>query len=115
MIPELGIIEGFFGKHGAGKSVARWSALFSRMATASICMRPGRRFPAASLAGAPSGDELGEIASFAAFCRERGVRFGIGLSPFELHAAPGEEWRGILRAKWTAWPRSVSTISPSVR
>jgi hypothetical protein len=100
MIPELGIIEGFFGKPWSWEERREVVSalqphgydfyLYAPKADAFLRRRWQEHHP---------GDELGEIASFAAFCRERGVRFGIGLSPFELHAAPGEEWRGILRAK----------------
>jgi hypothetical protein len=100
VIPELGIIEGFFGQP--------WSW-------------EGRRAVVATLAPhgygfflyAPKADpflrrrwhephpetELVEIADFAAFCRRTGVRFGIGLTPFELHLAPAAGWPALVQAK----------------
>ncbi len=85
MIPELGIIEGFYGK------AWEWDA---RKATVSFLAPYGYRF----YMYAPKADVFlrrrwqeshpeqyaAELKSFAAFCRGHGVRFGIGLSPYEL-------------------------------
>ena len=100
MSPELGIIEGFFGRPW------RWDE--RRTAVRTLAPHGYRFFLYAPKADAwlrrqwqePHPDaEFQEIAAFAAFCRDAGVRFGIGLSPFELHAAPGEQWREMIRAK----------------
>jgi hyaluronoglucosaminidase len=100
VIPELGIIEGFFGRP--------WSWEERRHAVRTLAPRSYRFYLYAPKADAylrrqwqephPAA-ELDEIAAFAAFCREAGVRFGIGLSPFELHAAPGEHWREMIDVK----------------
>ena len=100
MIPELGIIEGFFGKPwswqerrdvvGALQPHGYRFYLFAPKADALLRRRWQEPHPEA---------ELAQIAEFAASCRDRGVRFGIGLTPFELHLAPGGEWRSLIRAK----------------
>ncbi len=100
MIPELGLIEGFFGRPwGWDERRAAVSALaphhyrfylYAPKADAFLRRRWQEPHPAA---------ELDAIAAFAAHCRAEGVRFGIGLSPFELHAAPDEDWQGSIRAK----------------
>jgi hypothetical protein len=85
MMPELGIIEGFYGKPWS------WDA---RMETVSFLAPYGYRF----YLYAPKADpylrrkwqephprHLAEsIATLAARCTGSGVRFGIGLSPYEL-------------------------------
>jgi hypothetical protein len=98
--PELGIIEGFFGRPWS------WQERCDVVAT----LQPhGYRF----YLYAPKADgflrrrwrevhperELAEITDFADFCRGQGVRFGIGLTPFELHLAPGEHVREAVHAK----------------
>jgi hypothetical protein len=98
--PELGIIEGFFGKPwswderreviGALRPHGYSFYLYAPKADAFLRRRWQEPHP---------DHELGDIAAFASFCRDLGVRFGIGLSPFELHAAPGGEWREPIRAK----------------
>ncbi len=100
MIPELGIIEGFFGRP--------WSWDERRDVVRTLQPHGYRFFLYAPKADAflrqrwqePHPErELEEIATFASFCRELGVRFGIGLSPFELHLAPGEHWREMIEGK----------------
>ncbi len=85
MRPELGIIEGFYGKPWD------WKA---REETVSFLAPYGYRF----YMYAPKADAFlrrkwqqlhsdsfgAELKSFAKHCRETGVRFGVGLSPFEL-------------------------------
>ncbi len=43
--------------------------------------------------------ELAELAALRDLCRAEGVRFGIGLSPFELHLHPERGWQDRLAAK----------------
>jgi hyaluronoglucosaminidase len=100
VIPELGIIEGFFGRPwswDARRHAVRTLAphhyrfyLYAPKADAYLRRRWQEPHPAA---------EQGELAAFAAFCRDAGVRFGIGLSPFELHVASGEHWQEMIEAK----------------
>ncbi|HEX8442916.1 MAG TPA: beta-N-acetylglucosaminidase domain-containing protein [Allosphingosinicella sp.] len=100
MIPELGIIEGFFGPP--------WSWEERRTVVAALQPHGYRFYLYAPKADAflrrrwqePHPDaELAEIATFAAFCRQAGVRFGVGLTPFELHLEPGGKLRHLIRAK----------------
>jgi hypothetical protein len=100
MIPELGLIEGFFGRPWS------WS---DRAAAVRFLAPHGYRF----YLYAPKADaclrrrwqephpeaELAHLAAFREICRAEGVRFGIGLSPFELHLHPGRDWQDKLAAK----------------
>lgn len=85
MTPELGIIEGFFGRpYGWDERAAMVRALgpagygfylYAPKADAHLRRRWREPYPDAGLAA---------LAGFAATCREVGVRFGVGLSPYEL-------------------------------
>ena len=97
---ELGLIEGFFGRP--------WSWADRRDAVHFL-----RPHGYASYLYAPKADpwlrrrwqephpeaELAELAAFRDACRASGVRFGIGLSPFELHLHPERGWQERLAAK----------------
>jgi hyaluronoglucosaminidase len=101
-IPELGIIEGFYGKPWS------WEA---RAATVSFLAPVGYRF----YMYAPKGDawlrrrwqeahspEVAEsLADLAAHCRGAGVRFGVGLSPYEIWLDFGGAARDALARKLT--------------
>ena len=102
-IPELGLIEGFFGRP--------WSWAERREAVRFL--RPhGYCF----YLYAPKADpwlrrrwqephpeaELAQLAAFREICRANDVRFGIGLSPFELHLHPDRGWQELLSAKLAA-------------
>jgi hypothetical protein len=100
MIPELGIVEGFFGKP--------WSWPERRDVLRALQPHGYRFYLYAPKADAflrrrwqePHPETVqADIAEFASFCRDLGVRFGIGLTPFELHLASGGEWRTMMRAK----------------
>lgn len=100
MTPELGLIEGFFGK--------AWSWI-DRAAAVRFLAPHGYLF----YLYAPKGDaylrrrwqepypeaDLADLATFREICRGEGVRFGIGLSPFELHLRPERGWQDVLSAK----------------
>lgn len=100
MTPPLGIIEGFFGRP--------WS--WNERAAAVGFLRPhGYTF----YLYAPKADpylrrrwqephpaaELEKLAEFRDVCRAQDVRFGIGLSPFELHLHQGRGWQEVLAAR----------------
>jgi hypothetical protein len=100
VIPELGLIEGFFGRP--------WS--WPERAEAISYLAPHNyRF----YLYAPKADaflrrqwqalhpdrEMEALGQLAAHCRTQGVRFGIGLSPFELHLAPDRGWQDVLARK----------------
>ena len=100
MTPELGLIEGFFGlpwsweerrdavdflaPHGFG------FYLYAPKADAFLRKRWQEPHPER---------EMEALAAMRAQCRAAGVRFGLGLSPFELHRRDGEGWRAPLAAK----------------
>ncbi|WP_395614242.1 beta-N-acetylglucosaminidase domain-containing protein [Allosphingosinicella sp.] len=100
MTPALGIIEGFFGRP--------WS--WAERAAAVRFLRPhGYTF----YLYAPKADpwlrrrwqephpaaEMEKLAEFRDICRAHNVRFGIGLSPFELQLEPGRGWQEVLAAR----------------
>jgi hypothetical protein len=98
--PELGLIEGFFGLPWT------WQ---ERRETISFLAPHGYGF----YFYAPKADaflrkkwqephpeaEMEALAALRAHCRAEGVRFGLGLSPFELHLHAGEDWKKPLGAK----------------
>ncbi len=100
MIPELGIIEGFFGRPWSWRE---------RSETVRYLRPHNYRF----YLYAPKADpflrrrwqelhpdsEMAQLAAFAAECRAIAVRFGVGLSPFELHLAPERGWQDMLVRK----------------
>lgn len=100
MIPELGIIEGFFGRP--------WSWA-ERSETVDFLRPYGFGFYLYAPKADPwlrrrwqdshPAEELHELAAFSAHCRGLGTRFGIGLTPFELHLHPGTDWQKPLAAK----------------
>ena len=101
--PELGLIEGFFGLPW------RWE---ERRETVSFLAPHGYGF----YFYAPKADpflrkrwtephpkgEMEALAALRAHCRAQGVRFGLGLSPFELHLHEGDGWKKPLGAKLDA-------------
>ncbi len=96
----LGLIEGFFGRP--------WSWTERRDAVEFLAPRGYGFYLYAPKADAflrrqwqePHPDEeLSELAALAAACQAPGMRFGIGLSPFELHLAPESGWEQLLAAK----------------
>lgn len=103
MIPPLGTVEGFFGRpyswtertelmrrlqpHGYG------FYLYAPKADPYLRRRWREPCPAADLAA---------MATFAQACREAGVAFGVGLSPFELHFDITTEAKAALAEKLAA-------------
>jgi hypothetical protein len=85
MTPELGIIEGFFGRPYSWDERADMVRalapagygfyLYAPKADAILRRRWREPYSAA---------ELRALAAFAQVCRDTGVRFGVGLSPYEL-------------------------------
>jgi hyaluronoglucosaminidase len=100
MTPELGLIEGFFGRPWPWAERAdaiRFLAphgyrfyLYAPKADPWLRRRWQEPYPEA---------ELARLAALREICRAAGVRFGIGLSPFELHLQPGRGWQDLLAAK----------------
>ena len=100
MTPPLGIIEGFFGRpwswneRAAAVSFLRPHGytfyLYAPKADPYLRRRWQEPHPAA---------ELEKLAEFRDVCRAQDVRFGIGLSPFELHLHQGRGWQEVLAAR----------------
>jgi len=96
----LGLIEGFFGRPWSWRDRAeavRFLAphgyrFYLHAPKADAFLRRRWREPI-------PGPELAALAAFAAACREAGVRFGVGLTPFELHLHPAAGWRRAMADK----------------
>ena len=100
MTPELGLIEGFFGRPWSWRKreeAVRFLGprgygfyLYAPKADAFLRRRWHEAYPKA---------ELEALAALAGTCREAGMRFGLGLSPFELHLHPDEGGHRLIAAK----------------
>ena len=92
MVPQLGVIEGYFGRpwrHEDRKQVITrlgelGFAFFHYAPKADTFLRRRWREPHPDAA-------LAELAELSAHCRHLGMRFGIGLSPYELYRDLGTE------------------------
>jgi hypothetical protein len=92
MVPQLGVIEGYFGRpwrHEDRKQVITrlgelGFAFFHYAPKADSFLRRRWREPHPDAA-------LAELAELSAHCRHLGMRFGIGLSPYELYRDLGSE------------------------
>jgi hypothetical protein len=86
MVPELGVIEGYFGRPWRHADRKRVLTKLRELGFAWFCHAPKadpflrrrwrERHPPAAFA---------ELADLSAHCRALGLRFGIGLSPYELY------------------------------
>ncbi|HEY8003245.1 MAG TPA: beta-N-acetylglucosaminidase domain-containing protein [Phenylobacterium sp.] len=102
-LPPLGTIEGFFGRPyswAERTALMRFLAphgygfyLYAPKADAYLRRRWREAYP---------GEDLAALAIFAAACRDVGVAFGVGLSPFEVHFGFDAEARAALADKLTA-------------
>lgn len=107
MSPELGVIEGYFGRP--------WS--FAERKAVAATLRPhGYSF----FHYAPKGDDflrrrwrephpdalVAELSSLAGHCRRLGVRFGVGLSPYELYRG----FTGAAKSAFLAKLRALDAI-----
>ena len=98
--PELGTIEGFYGRpwswEARGENVAYLAPhgyrfyLYAPKADPYLRRRWREEHPR---------EEAGALARLSAQCREAGVRFGVGLSPYELYAGFDAEAREALGRK----------------
>ncbi|WP_411816268.1 beta-N-acetylglucosaminidase domain-containing protein [Hyphococcus sp. DH-69] len=97
---SLGIVEGFFGPRWSPEDrtfVMRYLAesgyrhyLYAPKADQYLRKNWKQPYPK---------DELAQLKAFASSCRKAGVRFGVGLSPFELYKSFDQTARETLRAK----------------
>jgi hypothetical protein len=111
MTPPLGIIEGYFGTPWGWPDrthVMRTLAshdfrffIYAPKADANLRRRWQSPHPA---------EETAALAAFSAACRDAGVAFGIGLSPFELHLA----WNGDGRAALARRLKQLADLSPAI-
>ena len=100
MTPELGLIEGSFGRpwdwadrHDAIRFLAPHGYrfyLYAPKADPFLRRRWQEPHPEA---------ELEALRAIADTCRSEGVRFGVGLSPFELHLHPDKGWQELIVGK----------------
>ncbi|WP_395671238.1 beta-N-acetylglucosaminidase domain-containing protein [Phenylobacterium sp.] len=103
MPTEIGVIEGFFGRPWTwaertetlrflgGRGYGFW--LYAPKADPYLRRRWREPYPEA---------ELAELRAFAACCRDADVRFGVGLTPFELHFGFDQMAKAALSAKLAA-------------
>lgn len=100
MIPELGIIEGFYGKPWNWESRAESVSFLARYGYRFYLYAPKFDPYLRRQWQEPYPDNLAErLRSLAAHCRDTGVRFGIGLSPYELFNNFTEDARQALARK----------------
>lgn len=107
MIPELGIIEGYFGEpwsHAARQHVASMARTlgysffhYAPKADGFLRRRWRERHPDAALA---------ELSVLSSHCRRLGIRFGVGLSPYELY----RDYSGPAKADFLAKLRALDEI-----
>ncbi len=107
MIPELGVIEGYFGQP--------WTHAERKFAAGEL-----RRLGYSFFHYAPKADErlrrrwreahpdaaLAELADISSHCRRLGMRFGVGLSPYELY----RDFSGPAKADFLAKVRALDDI-----
>lgn len=99
-MPELGIIEGYFGRHWSWAEradvVARQGpagyGFFHYAPKAEALLRKRWQEPLGA-------DALDELRAFAGQCGDAGMQFGVGLTPFGVQHGFGAEERAALKAK----------------
>jgi hypothetical protein len=98
--PELGLIEGFFGRPWSWRERAETIAYLAPHGYRFYLYAPkADPFLRRQWQALHPDDEMEALARLSAHCRSLGVRFGIGLSPFELHLAPERGWQDMLARK----------------
>ena len=86
MIPELGIIEGYYGRPWSWQERAETMAFLAKHGFTSYMYAPKADPYLRRNWRDLHPDDLAEnIRSLAADCRKHGVRFGVGLSPAKIH------------------------------
>jgi hypothetical protein len=100
MIPELGIIEGFYGKPWTWEERDQTIAWLARHGYKFYLYAPKADPYLRRRWQEPYPDHLADrVRSLSKKCRESGVRFGIGLSPYELYDNFNDAARETLASK----------------
>ncbi|MBX3504089.1 MAG: beta-N-acetylglucosaminidase domain-containing protein [Parvibaculum sp.] len=100
MIPELGTIEGFYGKTWDWAARAAHVSAFAPLGYRFYHYAPKADAYLRRRWGEPHPREVHEaLAKLAAHCRAEGVRFGVGLSPYEIYLDFDEAARAALKRK----------------
>lgn len=100
MTPELGIIEGFFGRPYDWSERADMVRALAPAGYGFYLYAPKADAHLRRRWREPYGDaQLRELGDFAAVCRQSDVRFGVGLSPYELFLDFDEPSKEALAAK----------------
>lgn len=100
MTPELGIIEGFYGRAWSWEERAAALAFLAPHGYRTYFYAPKSDAYLRRRWQEPRPPESArQLATFAEYCRSIGVRFGIGLSPFEVYIDFDRRAREALRAK----------------
>jgi hyaluronoglucosaminidase len=100
MIPELGMIEGFFGQPYDWPQRRELVDFLGPHGFAFYLYAPkADPFLRRNWADPYPPDQLDELRRFGAECRDRGVRLGLGLSPFELHLDSDSGWQPAMATK----------------
>ena len=115
MTPELGVIEGFYGKPWSWDTREAQASflkprgydfyLYAPKADAYLRKRWREDHPA------PEADRL---ARMAAHCRAIGMRFGVGLSPYEAYRDFGDEAKAAIDAAPARVAVPSATATPTV-
>ena len=108
-MPELGIIEGFYGDPWSWEAKAAVLALLAPRGYAFYLYAPkGDAFLRRRWQEPHPPEQAHKLVRFAAQCHELGVRFGLGLSPYEIYRDFGPSSREALARK-LAWLDELGT------
>jgi hypothetical protein len=100
MTPELGLIEGFFGLPWSWQERREAITFLAPHGYGFYLYAPkADPFLRREWQNPHPEDDLEQLAALAHHCKNQSVRFGLGLSPFELHLQEGEDWKAPLARK----------------
>lgn len=98
--PPLGIVEGYYGLPWSWEARARVATLLARHGYEFFLYAPkADAFLRRRWREPHPKDEAAELAAFAGKCRDLGLAFGVGLSPFEIYLAFDAEAKASLADK----------------
>jgi hypothetical protein len=99
-LTNIGIIEGFFGPEWNWASRKHICKSMRSHGGSFYIYAPKRDpFLRKNWTDQHPDDLWSELKRLSATCKENNIRFGVGLSPFELHSHWNEEYRGLLQKK----------------